>query len=183
MRLRPAPANENYDLTEYQQKCIIFKRSILAHIDAGTDIIYCDECCFTWRGYQPFSWAPKGQSLELKKKANKYGVNCCACVGAISLSRGKEAFMYVEKALDANQFIEFMRYLHGVRQGRKPYIIVVDGASIHWTKLCKEEAAMLGITLVKNIPYMPDTNGIEMFWARAKVLYKAIGTQVLVRGD
>jgi hypothetical protein len=37
--------------------------------------------------------------------------------------------------------------------------------------------------MIKNIPYMPETNGIEMLWARAKILYRAIGTKVLVRGD
>ena len=76
-----------------------------------------------------------------------------------------------------------MRHLHAARQGRKPWVLVVDGASIHWTKLCKEEAVKLGINMVKNVPYMPETNGIEMFWQRAKTLYRAIGTKVLLSGE
>ena len=37
--------------------------------------------------------------------------------------------------------------------------------------------------MIKNIPYFPETNGIEMYWARAKVVFRRTGTEVLLRGE
>ena len=63
-----------------------------------------------------------------------------------------------------------------------PFFILTDNASIHKTKIVKERLAELGIPLVLNVAYCPDLNGIESFWAASKRIYRAIGTQVLLRG-
>ena len=56
----------------------------------------------------------------------------------------------------------------------------MDNASIHKAGLVKEWARNNSVHLIYNVPYSPWFNGIEEFWAEAKVVFRNMGTKALL---
>ena len=44
----------------------------------------------------------------------------------------------------------------------------LDRASIHFAEAVQDEAFLLDIPLIFNLPYRPDLMGIELLWGHAK---------------
>ena len=62
----------------------------------------------------------------------------------------------------------------------KKWVSLLDNASIHKTNQVKAVCQTLQISLIYNVPYMPQYNGIENFWALCKQGYRRLGTQNLL---
>ena len=54
---------------------------------------------------------------------------------------------------------------------------MLDNASIHRSKATVDYAQTLDFTIIWNVPYHPEFNGIEYVWAIVKMKFRAIQTQ------
>ena len=55
--------------------------------------------------------------------------------------------------------------------------IMLDNASIHRSKATVEHARSLDFTIVWNVPYHPEFNGIEFVWAIVKKKFRDLQLQ------
>ena len=77
------------------------------------------------------------------------------------------------KAYKAEDICDQLEYLRSKYPNDK-LAIFLDNASINKARSTRATAASLQIELVYNIPYMPQTNGIEQLWCYAKREYRKI---------
>ena len=157
------------------------KGRVLHWLDQGRELVSVDECCFTWRGHTKNEWSPLKQNLELTQIAAQCNTQCVACVGATSISRGRELFEYRHRSFNALHFKGFVERLHQRMQGR-PYFLFLDNATIHRAGVVKDRCRQLGVKVVFNVSYCPEYQGIERVWAIAKRHFKRSGTQQLMYG-
>ena len=77
-----------------------------------------------------------------------------------------------------------MAFLSQLAKYYKTYKICVylDNARSHTTDNVKRIATDLGITLIYNLPYRPDCNGIENVWVHAKAAYKTRKLKYMMMG-
>jgi hypothetical protein len=57
--------------------------------------------------------------------------------------------------------------------------ILMDNSSVHRSQLVKTKIEELQINVLWNVPYSPQYNGIELFWALAKRNFRTQMLQVL----
>ena len=85
--------------------------------------------------------------------------------------------MLENETFDAKSFMAFLRALHNAvrKTNRFGFAILMDNASIHGTEggevdtYCRANQ----ISVIMNINYRPDFNGIEGFWAAAKRRFRS----------
>ena len=74
-------------------------------------------------------------------------------------------------AFDGSQFMKFMRILHN--KCKQPFAILLDNAGMHKKDDALEKYCdKFDITLIWNVPYRADFNGIEAVWKVAKEKYR-----------
>ena len=81
--------------------------------------------------------------------------------------------MYLEgEGINGKTFQEFLRGMNA--RAKKPWALFIDNASYHGKEggLVEKYCEKMDIALIKNVPYRPDFNAIEMVWARAKQNYR-----------
>jgi hypothetical protein len=129
-----------------------------------------DASVFSPRKYDDRVWSRRGKPLAKPSRyeAGKY----VACYAAISSEKGKAITCYkVGKAFNGANIVEFLSVLK--KHSKAESIgVLLDNASIHKTRAVKAFALANGITLIYNLPYRPDLNGIEFFWAQCKAKYR-----------
>ena len=179
VRLRKVPRPGARSRLTFERDCQQMRSSVEKWLGEGYEMLQLDECCFTWRGYTKNCWAPKGSNLELHR-VNASDANCIACVGAISTTQGKELFSFRYKSFNAAQFLSFFKQLCRHMRGRR-WFAFLDNCSIHKCKPLLNWARRCKVPLVFCVPYSPQFNGIELFWAQAKHIYRQMGTRNLLQ--
>ena len=145
-------------------------------LDEELELFCIDECLFNSKGQKRSSWAPSGRPPEWSRRY--YGKGYITVCGATSVTRGLVHHMMLEnETFDAKSFMKFLRALHNLvrKTNRFGFAILMDNASIHGTEggevdtYCRANQ----ITVIMNIKYRPDFNGIEGFWAAAKRRFRS----------
>lgn len=77
------------------------------------------------------------------------------------------------RSIKTEQFIGFLEQLSRRFDG-KDFCIFMDNLSVHKTASVKAVYKRLGITPIYNVPYSPDFNGIECYFALLKGEYKKL---------
>jgi transposase len=92
-------------------------------------------------------------------------------VAGVSAERGLEGYLIKAKSINSNSFIEFLEIL---LQNNNPLstVLFMDNCSVHHSKKVTEFCKLLGLQTIFNVPYCPQYNPIERFWAVAKNSYK-----------
>jgi len=109
-----------------------------------------------------------------------------AVMGAISVQRGKVHFKLVPRSFNSEGVIEFLTEVLAHAEERYIYpsrlCIFWDNAGIHRSRAVQEFLTLKNIKDIKNLPYRPDLNPIERYWAQAKQNFKKeVGKVVLTQ--
>ena len=93
---------------------------------------------------------------------------------AISAEHGLMGVDYkVGQAFETSDSITFIKELHDTyHDDARPLAIFADNGTYQKNAQVKKLCHDLGIELLWNLPYRPELNGIETYWAKAKTHYR-----------
>jgi transposase len=141
----------------------------------GAQLYFADEAGVRSDYHTGTTWGPVGCTPVVRKTGSRASVQM---LSAISMA-GSMQFMIHEGMVNAEVFLQFLRQLMlGVQH---PIILIVDGHSIHKSKLVKayvaETAGMLELVYLP--PYSPQLNPDEQVWknVKAEIAKKAIANK------
>lgn len=113
-----------------------------------------------------YGWAPIGEPCEyvVNKLKNKrfsllIGMNRATVVD------------YVIKEGSINT-VDYKQFIENITKNRKNVAILMDNASIHHSKVCKELYKKRNIETIFNVAYMPEFNPIEYLNNKVKSFFK-----------
>jgi transposase len=96
-----------------------------------------------------------------------------AVIGAISIKDGLELTLIKEYSITSESFIQFLKALRRKCPERR-ICLFLDNLSVHKSNLVRPYYEELRITPIYNLPYSPQYNGIDRYWALLKNEYKKL---------
>lgn len=129
-----------------------------------------DASCFNDRHFTRRAWARKNLPLAM---SHRYGQGpYIAVYAAICAERGMVYWEHrAGAAFKGGDIIEFLWQIK-CSCALDQFGIFCDNASVHKTPDVKRWCEDNGVTMIYNLEYRPDLNGIEYFWAVAKHKYR-----------
>jgi transposase len=130
----------------------------------GAKIFFLDEAGIRSDCVLGRTWAPKGQTPEVKTSGQRQSVNSISAVNA----RGEFWFKVYTQRLNKERFLHFLKAF--LRGRRIPVILVVDGHPAHRAKVVAEYVQSLkGRLEIRFLPgYAPELNPDEFVWNHLK---------------
>lgn len=131
---------------------------------AGAQIFFLDEAGVRSDSTLGRTWAPKGQTPEVRTSGQRQQVNAISAVNEL----GAFWFEVYTGKLNAQAFVQFLKRF--LRYRRRPVFLVVDGHPSHKAKsVAKFIAATEGrLELHFLPPYAPDLNPDEFVWSHLR---------------
>jgi transposase len=90
-----------------------------------------------------------------------------ALIAAISEDGGLEAYSIHHRSINSEDFVAFIQILvskfHGIE-----FAMFMDNLRVHKTKVVLEACRLHQVSTIYNVPYSPDFNGIESYFALVK---------------
>ena len=123
----------------------------------GRKIIFLDEICFTKRSFLGTCWSKKYENISVDQKQIYQGY--LAVIASCSSQKGIEAFFIHNKAIDHQDFINYLKKL--TKQNKVPIALFMDKLAVHRHKEVKLEYEALDIKPIFNVGYSPEFNPIE----------------------
>jgi hypothetical protein len=152
------------------ERLMIVKEQVRALKREGAHMVQMDECVFSSRRYDLYTWAPVGKPLPVKHRWG--GGNYISVMAGISEQDGYVHGIYKEgNAMIGADCVGFVQSLRNFYPEGKIGVLV-DNCRIHRTTAVKEICQRLNVVFIFNCPYRPDLNGIEVFWRSAKHIYR-----------
>ena len=142
-------------------------------------IVFVDEAVFSFNTFSTKAWAAPYRSVTVEER--KIRVKTQSLVAGISADRGLESYLIHPRSISAVEFIRFLEQL-SEHLDSQPFAIFLDNLSVHKTKEVQTVCKRLDITLIFNMPYSPDFNGIESYFSLVKARYKKLVLQRLLKG-
>lgn len=105
-------------------------------------------------------WIRTGKFKEIKTTASRTRVNL---LGAIQLD-SMELIAKPYKTIDSESVIDFLEGIKIKYSSKKNIYIITDNGPYYTSKVVKEKAVQLGITMTYLPPYSPNLNPIERLW-------------------
>lgn len=131
---------------------------------AGAQIFFLDEAGVRSDSTLGRTWAPKGETPEVRTSGQRQQVNAISAVNDL----GAFWFEVYTGKLNAAAFAEFLKRF--MRYRRRPVFLVVDGHPSHKAKLVArfvaETEGMLELHFLP--PYAPDLNPDEFVWSHLR---------------
>lgn len=130
----------------------------------GATIYFADEAGIRSDYHTGTTWAPVGETPVVTVTGRRFSFNMISAVSP----RGDFRFMIHEGTVDATVFKEFLKRL--MIGATKPVFVIVDGHSIHKSKLVKDyvNSRKEQLKLFYLPPYSPHLNPDEQVWAHVK---------------
>ena len=142
-----------------------------------TPVVYLDETVFTFSTFRSKGWAHRRDRIKINDSDLK--VQTLALIAAISEDGGLIDFAIHPRAINTEVFIAFIRQL-SQKYGGGDFALFLDNLSVHKTKDAKLLFEELNITEIFNVPYCPQFNGIESYFAQVKATYKKLLLQHVI---
>jgi hypothetical protein len=143
-----------------------------------TRVVYLDETMFTFRTFRAKGWAHRRDRVKVNDSDLK--VTTLALIAAISEDGGLIDFAIHPLAINTETFVAFVRQL-ACKLGRGDFALFLDNLTVHKTKSAKLLFEELNITEIFNVPYCPQFNGIESYFAQVKATYKKLLLQYVMK--
>ena len=130
----------------------------------GATIYFADEAGIRSDCHTGTTWAPVGQTPVVGVTGRRFSFNMLSAVSP----RGEFRFMIHEGPVNATVFREFLKRL--MVGADRPVFLIVDGHSIHKSRLVRDHVASLDgqLRLFYLPPYAPQLNPDEQIWAHVK---------------
>ena len=154
-------------------------RTIRSTRHRDVKLFWVDEAVFTFNTIRKRAWSKRHQNITINDA--DYHVKAQALLCAVSDDGGLEAYQIHEKAVTSADFLSFVHLL-AERAGGREFAIFMDNLRVHKTQEVTAACQRLRATTIYNVPYSPDFNGIEAYFARVKAEYKKLILQKLVKG-
>ena len=132
---------------------------------------------FTFRTFRTKGWAHKRDRVRVNDSDLK--VQTLALVAAIGEDGGLIDFAIHPLAINTETFVAFVRQLAG-KLGGGDFALFLDNLTVHKTRSAKLLFEELNITEIFNVPYCPQFNGIESYFAQVKATYKKLLLQHVI---
>ena len=132
---------------------------------------------FTCRTFWTKGWAHMRDRVRINDSDLK--VQTLALVAAIREFEGLIDFAIHPLAINTETFVAFVRQLAG-KLGGGDFALFLDNLTVHKTRSAKLLFEELNITEIFNVPYCPQFNGIESYFAQVKATYKKLLLQHVI---
>jgi transposase len=146
--------------------------------ESNTPIIYLDETMFTFSTFRSKGWAHNRDRIKINDSDLK--VQTLAVIAAISEDGGLIDYMIHPKAINSEIFVAFIQQL-SQKLGGGDFALFLDNLSVHKTKDARHIFEKLNITEIFNVPYCPQFNGIESYFAQLKANYKKLLLKCVIK--
>lgn len=130
----------------------------------GATLLFGDESGLRSDYHAGTTWAPRGQTPVVPATGQRFSIPMLSAVSAL----GEVHFMLHEGRVNSEVFVHFLKQLmHG---RTRPVILVLDGHSIHKSKMVKDYVATAAgqLELAYLPPYSPELNPDEQVWKSVK---------------
>jgi len=126
-------------------------------------IISIDEVSFDSYMSDDYGWSIKGrQIMNIKRKCKKRYTYICA------ISTDKIIYKHrINGSANALDFLNFITEL--VRKIGNDYLLLMDNARIHHSKILKAYLDKHNLNIIYNVPYSPEYNPIENVFSKVKI--------------
>ena len=168
------------DFTEPHYKELFLRmRALLQEMqESKTRVVYLDETMFTFRTFRAKGWAHRKDRVKVCDSDLK--VQTLALIAAISEDGGLIDYIVHPLAINTEVFLAFVRQL-SEKLGGGDFALFLDNLSVHKTKDAKRLFEEHNITEIFNVPYCPQFNGIESYFAQVKATYKKLLLQHMIK--
>jgi hypothetical protein len=147
--------------------------------ESKTKVVYLDETVFTFSTFKSRGWS--NQRDRIKVNDSDLKVQTLALVAAISEEDGLIDFAIHPRSINTETFVAFVRQLSQKLAG-EDFALFLDNLSVHKSGHAKLLFEELNITEIFNVPYCPQFNGIESYFAQIKSTYKKHLLQTVIKG-
>ena len=113
-------------------------------------------------------WSGKNTNLTVDQEDIYVGYR--AAIAAMSAERGMEYVSYQDQAVNADDFIQYIRELRA-KQGTQPLALFLDQLPVHKSRHLHDWWQKLNIIPVFNVGYSPQFNPIEAVFSKVKFLF------------
>ena len=103
-------------------------------------------------------------------------------MAAISESMGLICYETRLKSIKKEDFLEFIDKLRPLIKPRKS-VLFLDNSSVHRSKLVCNRLKKMRLKVQWNLPYRPELNAIELYWALAKAKYRKDLLRAMIDSD
>ena len=107
-----------------------------------------------------YGWIRTGKVKEIKTTASRTRVNLLGAINLEDMDLTTKSY----KTIDSDSVMDFLKDIKIRYSDKKNIYFVVDNGSYYTSKVVKEKAAELGITMTYLPPYSPNLNPIERLW-------------------
>ena len=147
-------------------------------LQSKTRVLYLEEMMFTYRMFRTKGWAHKRDRVKVNDSDLK--VQTLALIAAIAEDGGLIDFAIHPMAINTETFVAFVRQL-AEKLGGGDFALFLDNLSVHKTRPAKLLFEELNITEIFNVPYCPQFNGIESYFAKVKATFKKLLLQHMIK--
>ena len=133
---------------------------------------------FTFRTFRTKGWAHKRDRVRINDSDLK--VQTLALVAAIGEDGGLIDFAIHPLAINTETFVAVVRKLAG-KLGGGDFALFLENLSVHKTRPARLLFEELNVMEIFNVPYCPQFNGIESFFAQVKATYKKVLLQHVIK--
>jgi len=137
----------------------------------GTKVVFLDEAIFSFNTFSTKAWASPYQNIEVKESSLRLKTQALIC--CISGDIGLETYKIQPKAVNGQQFIEFLEQVSNHFNGKRIGVFL-DNLSVHKTAESLAAFDRFNIVPIFNVPYSPQFNGIESYFSLLKRQYKKL---------
>lgn len=153
------------------------KDQVQGAINDKRDIVFVDECMFTFSTLPKKSYAAKGNNVEIDPK--EAHTNTLALVAGIDATQGMVNYDVFDGSVNQEKFKEFIQNMANSLKGRQAAIFM-DNLSVHKCSEVQKEFKIHSMVSIFNLPYSPEWNPIETFFAHVKGEFRKIKLEVIV---
>lgn len=127
-------------------------------------IYFVDEAAFSSDAHRGTTWGKKGKTPIIKDSGSRFSFKLISAVSA----RGDMHFEAIEKNMNSNKFIDFLKKLRS--DAACPIFVIADNARYHRSQLVQSflEQEQGNIMMAFLPPYSPELNPDEQVWNHAK---------------
>ena len=146
--------------------------------ESNTQVIYLDETVFTFSTFRAKGWAHNRERIRVNDSDVK--VTTLAVIPAISEEGGLIDYLVHPRAINTEVFLAFVNQI-STKLGDGDFALFLDNLSVHKTRPARLLFEELNITEIFNVPYCPQFNVIESYFAQVKATYKKLLLQHMIK--